>query len=467
VRPPAQNNSVRPEGSLFDASFEWRVLVQPNGDVDDLVALEIHNVGTVPYSFDKNDQYIKFPFTDSVGECIIAHDSVETLEWKWEQRPEIFLVAARPTVDIAPGMRRTFSVHVLRRSFAVADGSSLHFQDPVILGLLQEFNLRSATGTATIIFPEHAEGWDISAADASSITTRAARWDFKYGPDGFRRLCATGRTPAAEREPVLLYDDICADLDSFIGLELCGERVDYSDFIRKVKATRDPSIRDSVSTLLRGLERDHSARLMQLRAALESMRKLRPSFLRNVKRTRAVPSRVPSRSQEQPPRPKRPSRATNKPIKLFIAYAPQDDYLRAQLQNHLKPLERGCVVLTWSNRDIQGGENRPSLIAEQLRQADVVLLLLSADYLASDECYSDEIEPTIERASQGKVHLLPVVLRPCEWHAIESLGQLRALPEGGKAITSWPNMDEAFASVVRGVDDIVKRLQDSKGGGLV
>jgi len=96
-------------------------------------------------------------------------------------------------------------------------------------------------------------------------------------------------------------------------------------------------------------------------------------------------------------------------------------------------------------------------IDDHLRAADVVLLLVSPDFIASDYCYDRELKQAMERHAVGEARVIPVILRPCDWHDLP-FGSLLAAPRDGKPITLWPNADEAFVDVVRAIKAAVKNL---------
>jgi hypothetical protein len=89
-------------------------------------------------------------------------------------------------------------------------------------------------------------------------------------------------------------------------------------------------------------------------------------------------------------------------------------------------------------------------IGEELERADIILLLVSPDFLASDYCYDIEMTRAIERHQAGEARVVPVVLRPCDWHDAP-FGKLNAAPKDGKPISTWPDLDEALLDVVKAI----------------
>jgi hypothetical protein len=96
-------------------------------------------------------------------------------------------------------------------------------------------------------------------------------------------------------------------------------------------------------------------------------------------------------------------------------------------------------------------------IDKHLEASNVILLLVSADFLASDYCYEKEMGRAMERHAQGAACVIPIILRSCDWQSAP-FGKLQALPKDGKAITSWGNRDEAFTNVVEGLKRAIVSL---------
>ena len=94
-------------------------------------------------------------------------------------------------------------------------------------------------------------------------------------------------------------------------------------------------------------------------------------------------------------------------------------------------------------------------IDAHLDEADVILLLISSDFLASEYCYQREMKRAMERHEAREAIVIPVILRPCDWHDTP-FGKLQASPKDGIPITKWPNIDEAFLNVVTAIKNALK-----------
>ena len=127
------------------------------------------------------------------------------------------------------------------------------------------------------------------------------------------------------------------------------------------------------------------------------------------------------------------------------------------LENHLAILKRQGVITGWHDRRIGAGEEWEGKIDAHLNSARVILLLISADFIASDYCYDVELKQAMERHEAGEARVIPVILRPVDWKGAP-FGKLQALPKDAKPVTTWANRDEAFVDVARGIRAVVKEL---------
>lgn len=153
------------------------------------------------------------------------------------------------------------------------------------------------------------------------------------------------------------------------------------------------------------------------------------------------------------PSPERPT----VPISLFYSYSHNDEALRDELETHLSLLRRQGVIRNWHDREMTAGTEWEGQIDRNLDAADVILLLISADFLASDYCYDKEMKRALERHAAGTARVIPVILRPCDWHSAP-FWKLQALPKDGKPVTTWGNRDEAFTDIARGIRHAVTSL---------
>jgi hypothetical protein len=155
-----------------------------------------------------------------------------------------------------------------------------------------------------------------------------------------------------------------------------------------------------------------------------------------------------------------------RPLSVFFSFSHKDQDLRDKLQAHLSALERTGIVRSWHDRRIVPGTDWEGEIDKHLDEADIILLLVSADFLASNYCYEREMRRALERHEAGEAHVIPIILRPVDYGGTP-VAKLQALPPGGFPVTaaSWENTDAALEQVARGVRQVIdstltKRVSD-------
>src|SRR5262249_6285750 len=116
---------------------------------------------------------------------------------------------------------------------------------------------------------------------------------------------------------------------------------------------------------------------------------------------------------------------------LFFSYSHRDEDLRDELETHLAALKRQGVIETWHDRRIGAGQEVDNTISEHLEDADIILLLVSPYFIASDYCYDVEMARAMERHDAKLARVIPVILHPCDWHNLP-FGKLLATPKDGK-----------------------------------
>jgi TIR domain len=151
--------------------------------------------------------------------------------------------------------------------------------------------------------------------------------------------------------------------------------------------------------------------------------------------------------------PSTPPRA----IEVFYSYAHRDEALRTELDTHLSLLQRQGIITDWHDRRITAGTVWAGAIDAHLEHAQIILLLVSADFLASNYCYDVELQRAMARHKAGEVRVIPIILRATDWQSA-SFAALQALPEDGRPIASWPNPDEAFLDVARGIRAVAEEI---------
>jgi internalin A len=102
-------------------------------------------------------------------------------------------------------------------------------------------------------------------------------------------------------------------------------------------------------------------------------------------------------------------------IEIFCCYARKDQALLNDLKTHLIPLQRQHLIRIWNDTDITPGTNYEEEINMPLHTANIILLLISADFMASEYCYSTEMQKAMVRHNRGEAVVIPIILRPVMW----------------------------------------------------
>lgn len=147
------------------------------------------------------------------------------------------------------------------------------------------------------------------------------------------------------------------------------------------------------------------------------------------------------------------------PIRVFFSYSSVDEEHCKQLLNHLSILRRQGVIEEWHFREIIPGEEWDGKIREELNRAELILFLVSSDFLASDYCYDVEVERALERRTAGEAQVVPIIVRPVDYQG-SRFEELQLLPTDAVPVTRWDDADEAWVSVAKGIRAVCENLTD-------
>lgn len=147
-------------------------------------------------------------------------------------------------------------------------------------------------------------------------------------------------------------------------------------------------------------------------------------------------------------------------LKVFLSYSHKDEKFKEELDEHLSSLKRGNVIEVWNDRKIISGTEWKDDIFDNLKEADLIICLLSSSFLASDFCIDKEFKFALERHKKNEAVIVPVVIRPCDWTPI--MGNIQGAPKDGLAVTMWKNQDEAYMNIVTSIKDTINYIIDRK-----
>jgi TIR domain-containing protein len=119
---------------------------------------------------------------------------------------------------------------------------------------------------------------------------------------------------------------------------------------------------------------------------------------------------------------------------VFISYSHQDQTLRQKLENHQANRKRQNIIAAWYDGDITSGTEWQPQIMEHLNSAQIILLLISDDFMASAFHYSIEMTSAIDRHDANQARVIPIILRPVDWTGAP-FEKIQALPP---VASLWP-----------------------------
>lgn len=144
-------------------------------------------------------------------------------------------------------------------------------------------------------------------------------------------------------------------------------------------------------------------------------------------------------------------------LKLFFSYSHKDEALRNELGNHLKILEHQKLIASWHDRKISAGDEWNHQITVNQDTADIILLLISSDFIASKYCWDIEIKRAMELHESGKACVVPVILRRADW-TNAPFSKLQAVPKNAQPVTSFADRDEAFHFITQQIRQVAESL---------
>src|SRR5205085_470593 len=143
-------------------------------------------------------------------------------------------------------------------------------------------------------------------------------------------------------------------------------------------------------------------------------------------------------------------------VNIFFCYANEGEMLLNRLKSHFRSLQHEGLIDQLYDRNILPGMDWMHETSKHLSEAEIILLLVSPDFMASDYCYRVELKQALERHQRKEAQVIPVILRPVSWKGV--IGHLQGLPKNAVPVVSWHNLDEALYNVTEGVRKVIEEL---------
>jgi hypothetical protein len=150
-------------------------------------------------------------------------------------------------------------------------------------------------------------------------------------------------------------------------------------------------------------------------------------------------------------------------VKIFYSYSHKDEELRDMFEVHMSGLKRAGYIEQWHDRKILPGSYWDRDINSNIEAADLILFLVSSDFLSSDYCYNVEVIKAINRHNLQECVVIPIILRHCDWEGAP-FEHIQGLPKDMHPITSkyWHNIDEAFTYIAKELRKIIKNISNKE-----
>ncbi len=157
-----------------------------------------------------------------------------------------------------------------------------------------------------------------------------------------------------------------------------------------------------------------------------------------------------------------PSHSHRAPLSVFFAYAPADELFCRKLETHLTLLARLNIIGEWHDHNIAAGRDISQTLREQIHKAGLILLLVSADFMASDTCYTEMLSLALERHAAKHAMVIPILLRPVDHWKAAPFGKLQPLPKNGRFVSEWSDQDDALRAISEGIREAIDHQSPQK-----
>jgi nucleotide-binding universal stress UspA family protein len=145
-------------------------------------------------------------------------------------------------------------------------------------------------------------------------------------------------------------------------------------------------------------------------------------------------------------------------VKVFTSYAHEDDRFRVKLHKNLSTMTRQKLIENWDDQQIKAGDKRVQEVLKHLEEAEIILCLLSPDFICTDDLYEGEARRALERQAAGEAAVIPILVRSVDWEKT-LFGELQILPRDKKPIEESTRPGRAYTQVVVEVERVVQEIQ--------
>jgi len=147
----------------------------------------------------------------------------------------------------------------------------------------------------------------------------------------------------------------------------------------------------------------------------------------------------------------------NGQLKIFLSYSHKDKEHKDVFLSHFSSIARTENVSIWTDVEIGAGTQWDAVISQQLCSADIVILLVSANFIASEYIYNRELAKALEMQELSKVWIIPVMLSNCSITDMK-IAAIQTLPTDPRFVEAWANKNDAWVNVVEGIRKSIKKI---------
>lgn len=143
---------------------------------------------------------------------------------------------------------------------------------------------------------------------------------------------------------------------------------------------------------------------------------------------------------------------------IFISYSHVDTIYLERLKVHLKPFEKKGQIDLWEDTKIKAGEKWKEKINSALDKAVIAILLVSADFMASDFIVDNELPPLLKAAEEKGKIILPLIVKPCRFTSDENLSKFQSIndPKNPLSKLNENDKEEVYVRLADYIDNLVK-----------
>jgi len=148
-------------------------------------------------------------------------------------------------------------------------------------------------------------------------------------------------------------------------------------------------------------------------------------------------------------------------LKVFTSYNRKDVSYLNDFQEHLVGLKQNGLIQEWNDHAVMPGEEWARVVKKKISESDIIVFLVSSDFIASDYIHDIEINKAIERHKRGESIIIPVIIRPCDFQSLP-ISKFQALPRYARPISTWEDKKEAWLDVTRKIERLATGLKEGK-----